>query len=78
MNLVLYGWLNENFKNEFMKIFCKGCCIKMFYLCQSYCENGVVVVMFIGGYGWDGYLIIVYFISNIVIYKMQIDFKVFL
>jgi hypothetical protein len=24
----LYGWLNENFRNEFMKVLCCKCCLK--------------------------------------------------
>lgn len=75
-NPVLYGWLNENFKNEFMKIFCKGCCIKMFHLCQSHRENGVVVVMSTGGHGRDGHSTTAHSISNIATHKTQIDSKV--
>lgn len=75
-NPVLYGWLNENFKNEFMKIFCKGCCIKMFHLCHSHRENGVVVVMSTGGHGRDGHSTTAHSISNIATHKTQIDSKV--
>lgn len=28
-NPLLYGWLNENFRNEFMKVLCCKCCFKV-------------------------------------------------
>jgi len=37
LNPVLYGWLNENFRNEFMKVLPCGMCNKLVALWKSKC-----------------------------------------
>lgn len=36
-NPVLYGWLNENFRNEFIKVLCCKCCYKVKASVQNCC-----------------------------------------
>ena len=37
INPVLYGWLNENFRSEFMKVLCCKCCDKFKGCCRNCC-----------------------------------------
>lgn len=48
LNPILYGWLNENFRNEFVKVLCCQCCTNCSqrFFCRSRNQQGVPVIMF--------------------------------
>lgn len=75
-NPVLYGWLNENFKNEFMKIFCKGCCIKMVHFCQSQRGYAGVIVTTGEEHRRDGHSVTTHSTTNAGPLKNQITSQV--
>ncbi|XP_048746931.2 neuropeptide F receptor-like [Ostrea edulis] len=72
-NPVLYGWLNENFKNEFLKILCKGCCIKMSHFCQKHRQNGVVIMLANERHERDGHSVTAASTTNIMTHKTLIE-----